>query len=456
MTSFRSTAALTAAAILLLFQGSADAQTIGEALGMAYSNNPSLNAARAQLRATDEAVPQALSGWRPQIFGNLSAGHVSSYPTPGRSLHQNTATVGLQVQQAVFRGFRTINSTRQAEALVKAQRASLRSTEQDVLLAAAQVYMDVIRDTAIVSLNRSNITFLGEQVRAAEDRFEVGEGTRTDTAQANARLSAAQSQLNLALANLNADRAVFRQVIGTDPGRIVPNTNIRAMLPRTLDEALAAGAAQHPDIIAAQFNIDAAALNVKVLEGQLLPTVTLEGNLQRQWNPSATGAIDHTDSASIFGRVSVPIYQGGQVSSQVREAKETLGNARILLDVARDSVRASIVAAWGSYQAAEASVVAGNAQVDAAQLALNGVVEEQRVGQQTTLDVLNAQNELIDAKSTLVSAQRDAVVAAFALVAAIGRLNAVDLGLRVAIYEPREHYEAVRDKWFGLRTPDGR
>lgn len=456
MTIRSSTAALAAASTLLFFAANAQAQSIGEALAMAYSNNPSLNAARAQLRATDEAVPQALSGWRPQIFGNLSATHLNSNSDPGGGLSHDTATVGLQIQQAVFRGFRTVNSTRQAEALVSAQRASLRSTEQSVLLSAAQAYMNVIRDTAIVSLSRSNIKFLGEQVRAANDRFEVGEGTRTDIAQANARLSAAQSQLNLALANLNADRAVFRQVIGVEPGRIVPRTNIRAMLPRNLKAAVGAGSAQHPDIIAAQFNIDAAGFNVKVLEGNLLPSVTVEGNLQRQWNPSTASSIDYTDSASVVGRVSIPLYQGGLVSSQVRQAKEEFGNARILLDVARDSVRASVVAAWGSYQASEASVSAANDQVEAAQLALNGVIEEQRVGQQTTLDVLNAQNELIDAKSALVTAQRDSVVAAFSLVAAVGRLNSEDLGLKVSTYKPQEHYEAVRDKWFGLRTPDGR
>ncbi|WP_321340936.1 TolC family outer membrane protein [Breoghania sp.] len=456
MTIRNSVVAVAAASTVLLMASGVQAQSISEALAMAYSNNPSLNAARATLRATDENVPQALSGWRPQVFASASASHTSSSSVPLGQSYYNTSTVGVQIQQAVFRGFRTVNGTRQAEALVRAQRASLVSTEQSVLLSAAQAYMNVIRDTAIVSLNRSNIKFLSEQVRAAKDRFEVGEGTRTDIAQADARLAGARSQLNLALANLNADRAVFRQIVGVEPGRIVPNTNIRSMLPKSLKSALSEGEGRHPDIVAAQFNIDAAGFNVKVIEGNLLPTVTVEGNLQRQWNPSTSVSIDHTDSATILGRVSVPLYQGGLVSSQVRQAKEQLGNARILLDAARDSVRAAIVAAWGSYEAAEASVTAAHAQVQAAQLALNGVIEEQRVGQQTTLDVLNAQNELIDAKSTLVSAQRESVVAAFSLVAAVGRLTAEEMNLNVAAYDPKEHYEAVRDTWFGLRTPDGR
>ncbi|WP_248304700.1 TolC family outer membrane protein [Breoghania sp. L-A4] len=455
--SIRKSAASAAALLgLVCSVAGADAQTLNNALAAAYSNNPTLNAARAELRGVDEGVAQALSGWRPQVFGSLSAGHTSTYPRPGSSTHQNTATVGVQIDQPLFRGFRTVNGTRQAEAAVSAQRESLRSTEQTVMFDAAQAYMDVIRDTAIVSLRRSDIKFLDEQVRAARDRFQVGEGTRTDTAQADARLAAAQSSLNLALANLNASRAVFRQVIGVDANSLVPNTDIRRLVPRSMESAIASGTANHPAILAAQFNTDAAAFNVKSIEGELLPTVSLEGNLAHQWNPSSTGAINDASSASVFGRVSVPIYQGGAVSSRVRQAKEQLGNARILVDVARDQVRAAVVATWGQFQAAEASIVAARSQVEASQLALSGVVEEQRVGQRTTLDVLDSQRELITAQVTLVTAQRDSLVAAFALVSAIGRLTSEHLQLHVARYDPVEHAGKVRDKWFGLRTPDGR
>ena len=456
MTNRLSAANVAAFMGLLCSVVSADAQTLNNALAAAYSNNPTLNAARAQLRGVDEGVAQALSGWRPQVFGSLSAGHTSTYLSPSASTHQNTATVGVQVQQPLFSGFRTVNGTRQAEAAVSAQRENLRSTEQTVMFDAAQSYMDVIRDTAIVSLRRSDIKFLREQVRAARDRFTVGEGTRTDVAQAEARLSAAQSQLNLALANLNANRAIFRQVIGVEAATLVPDTTIRRLLPKSADTAIATGIDTHPAIRAAQFNTDAATFNVKSIEGELLPSVTLEGNLQRQWNPSSTGVIDRADSASVFGRVSVPIYQGGRVSSRVRQAKEQLGNARILVDVARDQVRAAVVGTWGQFQASEASILAARSQVEASQLALNGVVEEQRVGQRTTLDVLDSQRELINAQVTLVTAQRDSLVAAFALVSAVGKLTSEHLRLNVASYNPVEHAEKVRDRWFGLRTPDGR
>lgn len=455
--SIRLSAANVAAFVgLLCSVASADAQTLNNALSAAYSNNPTLNAARAQLRGVDESVAQALSGWRPQVFGSASIGHTSTYSKPAFSTSNNTGTVGIQVEQPLFRGFRTVNGTRQAEAAVNAQRENLRSTEQTVMFDAAQSYMDVIRDTAIVSLRRSDIKFLREQVRAARDRFTVGEGTRTDVSQAEARLSAAQSQLNLALANLNANRAVFRQVIGVEAASLVPNTGIRRQVPKSMQNAIATGGDLHPAIRAALYNVDAATFNVKAIEGELLPSVTLEGNVQRQWDPSATSSIDRTDSASVFGRVSVPIYQGGVVSSRVRQAKQQLGNAQILVDVARDQVRAAVVATWGQYQAAEASILAAKAQVEASQLALNGVVEEQRVGQRTTLDVLDSQRELIDAQVTLVTAQRDSVVAAFALVSAVGKLTAEDMQLGVVSYNPTEHSEKVRDKWFGMRTPDGR
>lgn len=436
--------------------GNAEAQSITEALGAAYANNPTMNAARAELRAVDESVPQALSGWRPQIFGNVDAGSVNVNSNPGRGRYRNTAILGVSVQQAIFRGFRTVNSTRQAEAIVRSQRESLRSTEQNVLFDAATAYMDVIRDTAIVSLRRSNITFLAEQVRAAKDRFDVGEGTRTDVSQAEARLADAQADLNLALANVNTSRAVYRQVIGADPKSLSAKTDIYRFLPKSVEAAIRTGEERQPAILSAQHIVDAAVFNVKTIEGELLPTVTLEGNLERQWSPPGSSQLDTTDTATVFGRVSIPIYQGGAVSSRVREAKEDLGQAQVQVDIARDRVRAAIVSAWGQYEAATASISAAEASVAANQLALEGVIEEQRVGQRTTLDVLDAQFELVNSRVLLVSAQRDRTVAAYLLVAAIGRLTAEDVGLRVAVYQPMEHYDRVRNSWYGIRTPDGR
>ncbi|WP_371636526.1 TolC family outer membrane protein [Stappia sp. P2PMeth1] len=434
----------------------AQAQSIDQALAQAYSDNPTLNAARAALRSVNESVPQALSGWRPQIFGRIDVGSQYSHTDPGGSRYRNTASAGISLSQALFRGFRTVNSVRQAEAVVRAERESLRATEQAVLLDAATAYMDVISTTAIVSLRRSSLAFLSEQVRAAQDRFEVGEGTRTDVSQARARYSEAQSDLNLALANVNSARAIYRQVVGSDPKSLSARTSIYGRLPRTLDEGLKLSDSNHPSILAAQHLVDAGTFGVKTIEGELLPTVTVEADLQRQWRPPSSPTTDTVDSASIFGRVSIPLYQGGAVSSRVRQAKEDLGQTQIQLDVARDRIRANVVSAWGQYQAAQASIQAGEDAVAANQLALEGVIEEQRVGQRTTLDVLNAQFDLVNSRVSLISAQRNRTVAAYALISAIGRLTSDQIGLGVARYDETAHYKKVRNSWYGLTTPDGR
>jgi outer membrane protein len=347
-----------------------------------------------------------------------------------------------------------VNSTRQAEAVVRAQRESLMSSEQDTLLNAATAYVDVIRDTALVSLQRSDLAFLQEQVRAARDRFDVGEGTRTDVSQAEARAAQAQAALNTSLANLNTSRAVYRQIVGVEPKSLSADTSITRQVPKSLDAALKASEENQPLIRQAKHLVDAAIFNVKAIEGELLPTVTIDGSVSRSWKPS--GSIGVSNNAQIFGNVSIPIYQGGRVYSRVRQAKEELGQTRLQLDVARDQVRANVISAWGIFQAAEASIVAARAAVKAQQLALEGVIEEQRVGQRTTLDVLDAQRDLVTQQSNLVTAQRNRIVGGYQLVAAVGQLDAASLGLNVAIYNPEQHFKSVRGKWFGLRTPDGR
>lgn len=450
----RGSATIIAAGLVAIFAGgSAQAQSLSEALALAYANNPTLNSARAGLRATDESVPQALSGYRPQISGAITQAYTST-DNDGQTTDLNTTTLGVTVTQPVFRGFRTVNGIRQAESSVLAQRESLVSTEQDVLFDAAQAYMDVIRDSAIVTLRRSDIRFLESEVRAARDRFNVGEGTRTDVSQAEAELASAQSDLNQSIADLNSSRAIFRQIVGRDPGKLKPDLSVLRLLPKSVQTALDVAHSQHPTIRQAEHSVDVALFQVKTIEGELLPSVDLQGSVQRSINPNA--ATNVQDSASILGRVTIPIYQGGQVYSRVRQAKELLGQARIQVDVARDQIRANVIASWGQYKASEASIVAGQAGVRAEQLALDGVVEEQRVGQRTTQDVLDQQRSLVNARVSLVQAQRDRIVAAYALVSSVGGLTSSALSLNVATYQPTEHYSKVRDKWIGLRTPDGR
>lgn len=444
-------AAAVVAAGMIAGQG-AQAETLMSALSSAYVSNPTLNGARANLRAVDELVPQALSGWRPQVFGEGVVRQSHTSTTPGGSLDLTTSTIGVTVTQPLFRGFRTVNSTKQAEATVRANRASLSNTEQNVLFDSVQVYMAVLTNQAIVELQRQNIEVLTEQLRATRDRFQVGEVTNTDVAQAEAALSGAYTQLNLAEADLLTSKAQYRQIIGRDPVNLAPAVPARS-LPSSLDEAVRLGHANHPAIIAAVYAEEASAYQVKVVEGTLLPTLTLQGSADYTNNPSAS--IDNSASASITAQLTIPIYQGGFEYSQVREAKELRTERTMQIDATRASVRQAVVSAWGSLEAATASIASAQAQVNAAQIALNGVREEANVGQRTTLDVLDAEQTLLDARVTLVQAESARVVASYALVSAVGQLSAERLALAVDYYQPERHYQQVRDKWFGLRTPSG-
>ncbi len=445
------------AAVGLLGAGPAGAGTLTDALASAYWTNPDINVARAQTRIADEGLPIAKSALRPNVTASGSITRTTRdafSTTTGKSGTDTTdGAIGLSVTQDLFRGFRTKNAKLEADASILASRQALLNIIQDVLFDAAEAYMNVLRDQALLELRRTNVRFLDEQLKAAQDRFDVGENTRTDVAQTRARLSGAQANVSLAEANLNASRAVYRQVIGKEPGKLAPGYSFKRLLPGSLAKALESGQSRHPVILAAIHNSDAAAFAVKQVEGELLPTVSLEGSADRMFGIDNS---NYTNSASITGRVRVPLYQGGGVSARVRQAKETHGLRQIEVDVRRAQIRAAVVSSWGQLDAANASIIAASAQVEASRIALNGVQEEQRVGQRTTLDVLDAQEELVDARANLVVAQRDSIVASFLLLSSSGLLSVDNLNLPVQRHDPVAHYEAVKDKWFGLRTPDGR
>lgn len=451
---------LVALALGLLAAAPVQAETLAGALARAYQNNPTLNAQRAALRATDEGVAQALSGYRPTITADASSGITFSQSRPdGRANSGDTVgqfALGLTVVQPLFRGFQTQNGVAAAEAAVAAGRAGLMNTEQNILVSATQAFMDVLADRAILSLREQNVAFLDEQVRSAQARFDVGEGTRTDIAQANASRAFALAQVAIARGGLSTSNAVYRQIIGVDPATLTTPAPFTAGMPASLQGAIDSALATHPAIVSARSLVDVAQSSVAIAEGELLPSLNLEGRAQRAWTEGGAGTGGPNDSFSATLRLSVPIYQGGRATSSVRQSIETLGQRRLELDVTREQVRAAIYGAYGGLEAARAQIDASSAQVAAAQVALAGIVEEQRVGQRTTLDVLNTQEGLINARISEVNARRDLVVASYSLASALGRLSAQSLGLQVATYQPEQHYEAVRDQWYGLRTPDGR
>ena len=454
----------TACAGWLLAAQPAVSDTLEGSLVLAYQNNPTLNAQRASVRATDEGVSQALSGYRPRVTVNGSIGsqytdsltRSATFAATYTQLSGNMtpSNVGVTATQTLFNGFQTPNRTRQAESQVQAARETLRVFEQGTLLNAVTAYMNLLRDSAILDLQRRNVEVLQEQLRQTRDRFNVGEVTRTDVAQSESRLAAGRSQVLSAEATYKASVATYRQVIGIEPGRLAPGSPVDRFSPPTQVASIGVGTATHPAVTSAQYSVDAALLQVKVAEGALYPTLALQGNVQQSYESSLLQL--RTFNASAIAQLTVPIYQGGAEYSLIRQAKETLGQRRLDLDTARDQVRQSIVQAWGQLEAAKANIEATQAQVQAAEIALNGVREEARVGQRTTLDVLNAQQELVNARVALVSAQRDRVVASYTLLAAVGGLSPQVLGLRVPLYDANVHYQQVRDVWAGVRTPDGR
>ncbi|HEY1736214.1 MAG TPA: TolC family outer membrane protein [Methylovirgula sp.] len=448
------------------------AETMSSALALAYQSNPDLNQQRAGVRAQDETIPQATAAYRPNvgITGQYGVTHigesggtggVAALATGGAaggsgsiSTLTEPSSVGMTVSETVFNGNRNFNGVRKAESNVFSARETLRNTELNVLQNGAIAYMNVLRDTAILDLRKNNIIVLEEQLRQTRDRFNVGEVTRTDVAQAESSLASARSDYFTAQANLENSVAVYRQVIGVQPTQLAPARSIEGMLPKSLAEAIDVGLNEHPTIQAALHAADAAELQVKINEGQLYPTVTVNGSVERDWNYEGFPGFKAVNG-TVYGQVSIPLYQGGAEYAEVRQAKELYTQARIQADLQREAVRANIVTDWGLLQASKAAIASNEAAVKAAEIALEGVREEARVGQRTTLDVLNAQQTLLNARVSLVSAQRDRVVASYVVMAAIGRLDASTLHLAVNEYDPTVHFDQVKDKWFGLRTPDG-
>jgi outer membrane protein len=459
----------TAAAVLLLASigitpGLAD--TIDAALVRAYQNNPQLNAQRAQVRFTDENVPQALSGYRPRVAVTASAGtqYTDTLSTSGGTatnliktgIHGINAprSIGTTVSQTVFNGFQTANRTRAAESQVSGAREGLRVLEQSVLLSAATIYMDYLRDSAIVEVQKSNVRVLEQTLKQTRDRFNVGEVTRTDVAQSEAQLAAGQTQLLTADSNLVTTKANFRRIIGNEPEALAPGSPVDRFLPRSLPGAVDLSLTENPNVTAAMFGIDVSFLQVKVSEGALLPTVTLQGSVQQSYEQTLT--FYRQFGASAVAQLNVPIYQGGAEYSLIRQSKETLAQQRLNLELVRDTTRSNVVTAWGQLVAGKAQVASAQSQVSASEIALNGVREEAKAGQRTTLDVLNAQQALVNARVALVTAQHDRVVASYAVLNAVGRLAPQVLGLKTNVYDPSVHYHQVRDSWAGVRIPDGR
>jgi outer membrane protein len=428
----------------IIYSGSARAETLSDALYAAYQSNPTLRAERAKLRATDEQVPQALSGWRPTINAQGTAGRQWS----DNSLSNSTldqANVSITLNQPLFRGFKTVEGTAVAEANVKAEREQLLNVEQTILFNGVQAYANVVRDRQILNLRKKNVGFLQKQLDASNARFKAGELTRTDVAQARASLSGARASVSVAQANLQSSEANYLTIVGKRPGKLA--TPKLAKPPVSLDRALAVAQETNPTILAAAQFEDAAEHNIEVIKGDLLPTLSLQGQLNYNHNPSTS--IETARSALIEGVLSVPLYEGGRVYSGVRQAKQTASQSRIQVIGTVRVVRENVSNAWNNLVATRQSLGSVDDQLSAANLALDGVQQEFQVGSRTTVDVLNAQQTVLNAQLSQVTARYDQVVASYQLQSAMGHLTARHLGLG-GLYDPTAHYDSVRNKWIGL------
>jgi TolC family type I secretion outer membrane protein len=424
----------------------ASAEGLAAALARAYISNPVLRAERARQRATDEQVPQALSGWRPVVIGAGDVGVERTEIDPGGTSTTEPAGVSIALSQPVFRGFRTVSGTRQAEAIVEAGQQDLLGVEQQVLLEGAIAYMDVWRDRQIVDLRARSVQFLIAERRATEARFDVGEVTRTDVSQARASVSEAQADLAEARFNLAASTATYLRVTGGPAGGVSLPKPWRH-IPKTVAAALAIAGKTNPEVLAAFYIELAARHNVNLVKGELLPEVSVEASYTKRWEPSDT--IDSVETGVLRGVVDVPIYESGIVYSRVREAKQVASQRRLEVISSERSVREQVTTAWSALESVRIAIRAIADQVAANQLALEGVKQEALAGSRTTLDVLDAERDLVDSQVDQAIRRRDEIVAAYQLIASMGRMTAQRLDLPVEIYDPELHYRSVRNKWIG-------
>jgi outer membrane protein len=437
----------------------ARAESLPEALAKSYQTNPQLNAERARQRATDENVPQALAGYRPQIIASLSAGlQAVRNLLPDNTVQSASLkpwTIGVTVTQTLFNGFKTANSVRVAELQVSSGREALRNVGQGVLLDAVTAYTNVLANQSLVEAQRANVAFLRETLGITQKRLNAGDVTPTDTAQAEARLSRGQADLNAAEVSLAISQATYTQVIGNAPSLLRPAETVDRFLPRSREDATGLAFREHPAVMAAAFDVDVASTTIRVAESSLMPTITLQGSASRSKQSDPTLGSFGTDQASVTGLLTQPIYDGGLAASQTRQAKEVAAQSRLVLDQVRSQARTAAVGAWVANEGAKVAVSASESEVRAATVALAGVQKEAAGGQRTTVDVLNSQQDLILAKARLIGAQRDRVIASYTLLSAIGRLDVKTLSLNTPDYLPEVHYHQVRDAWHGLRTPSG-
>lgn len=455
--SSRTVSALAVGVLFGLWVNPLNAQSIEDAFAKAYLNNPTLLSSRAGLRSTDESVPQALANWRPtvEVTTSLGAEVVSSNTSTGTDRNQSRrpADLGISVSQPLFRGGRTLAETSGAENGIRAARARLLDTEQTILLQAATSYLNVYRDQAVLELNRNNEEVLQRQLEATRDRFEVGEITRTDVHQAEARLARSKADRIQSEGDLETSRANYLNVVGEAAPQTLSLPERLDGMPESANDAVRISLVNNPGVIAAEFDRRASMDNVDEVWGELLPTLSLNASSTRELQTTTENSARTTHEVTLD--LTIPLYQQGEVYSRLRAARQDAAETTLNIDVERRAAAEASTQAYEGLVTARAQVNAFKTQIEASIVALEGVQREAAVGSRTVLDILDAEQELLDSRVSHVRAERDELVAAYQLLSALGRLTAKDLGLSVDLYDPREHYNEVRGKWFGGTSSGG-
>lgn len=425
----------------------AETMSLEQTLALAYMSNPRLEQQRATLRATDEDVARALSGWRPSIAVTGSYGFTSNdiaaalLPIPNGHPRDVTVTV----TQPIFNGS-TIPQVRQARASVAAGRAQLTSVEQSVLLSAAHAYVDVIGDEAGLRFRRENVAVLEQQLNTIQERVNIGDITRTDLTLVQSRLSAAKAEVAFAEAKLGASRAQFAHAVG-QPAATLDVSPSSPDIPAGEEQALGRAIADNPDLVAAREQARAADAAVDVASGAFLPSLSVQGQYKNSRDEVATGIRD--SSLAVVAQLRVPLYQAGEEYANIRKAKETRNAAAYAINDVERQVRQALDTAWQAHMAAKDAITSYEQQVEAAEMAYEGFAEGLRAGERTTFDVLNSAQEVLTARISLAEARRQFYVNSFELAVAMGGLTARSLNLPVQFYDPQIHYDKDAGRWIG-------
>ncbi len=443
------------ALILTTVSTIAMAENLSGVLSHTYENSLTINAERTGLKAVDESVAKAKSGYRPSVVGQGSIGRSRTQSIYDREFggtkmeqYQDPNSISVSFVQPVFSGLSTYNTVKAAKSQVKSARSNLYNTEQATLLDAVSVYMDVIRDKAVLKLQINNEKVLKRHLDSYQKRFKAGELTRTDVAQSEARLSGATATRIAAEGQLEVSNANYFDVVGLEPAAImedVKDTSIR--VPKTLEEALQEAMTHNPQIKAIEHAVEAAGYTVSAQKGALSPQVDVTAAAAKNHD---VNTFKRNDAWEVMANMRVPLYQSGAEYANIREAKQIENQYRILLAKVKQSVRAQTVSAWENYTSNRAQIASIEDQIKASKIALDGVIREAQVGSRTVLDVLDAEQEHLDNQVLLVKVHRDEIVSAYALLAAVGQLNPEGLNLNVTTYDPKAYYEEVKNKWFGV------